>query len=152
MRWQAEGLFGRLEAALNSEVRTLGYPRAALFAFGLAVIAFNVLSVIEAAVGAAHDLGAAGVEVSAYHVADEVRAHDAGMLVALPVAFWASFEAQSPAALARTLRQLAGCVDSRALRKRPRGPKVAKPKGYAPRAAVQKHVATARVLRDHAIS
>lgn len=31
-RWSAEGLFQRLEAALKSEVRTLGYPRAALFA------------------------------------------------------------------------------------------------------------------------
>jgi IS4 transposase len=58
-RWTIEGLFGRLEAALHSEVRTLGYPRAALLAFGLAVVAFNVLAVIEAAVAATHDLEAA---------------------------------------------------------------------------------------------
>jgi IS4 transposase len=151
-RWTIEGLFGRLEAALHGEVRTLGYPRAALLAFGLAVVAFNVLAVIEAAVAAAHDLDAAGLAVSTYYVADDVRSDYHGMLIALPAATWAPFDDLPPAALARRLRAIAAHVDPRTLRKHPRGPKPKVRKGYAPGAAVRRHVATARVLRDGGIS
>ena len=147
-RWTIESLFGRLEAALQSEIRTLGYPRAALFAFGLAVVAFNVLAVVEAAVAAAHDLQEAGIEVSTYYVAVDVRSDYGGMLIAIPPSDWAAFDDQSPAALARTLRAVAAHVDPRTLRKHPRAPKPPKRKGYASGAAVRRHVATARVLRD----
>lgn len=147
-RWTIESLFGRLEAALQSEIRTLGYPRAALFAFGLAVVAFNVLTVIEAAVAAAHDLQEAGIEVSTYYVEIEVRSDYGGMLIAVPPSEWAAFDDQSPLALARTLRAVAAHVAPRTLRKHPRAPKPPTRKGYASRAAVRRHVATARVLRD----
>ncbi|MDY7229994.1 transposase [Hyalangium rubrum] len=40
-RWSIEGMFGRLESVLHSEVRTLGHPRAALLALGVAVMACN---------------------------------------------------------------------------------------------------------------
>ena len=32
-RWSIEGMFGRLESVLNSEITTLGHPRAALLGF-----------------------------------------------------------------------------------------------------------------------
>jgi IS4 transposase len=150
-RWTIERLFGRLEAALTSEVRTLGRPRAALLAFGLAVVAFNVLAVIEAAVAAAHDLEAAGIETSTYYVADDVRSDYRGMVLAVAAATWATFEDLPPVALARAMRRIASHVDPRTLRKHPRGPKPKAPKGYAPGSAVRRHVATARVLRDGAI-
>jgi IS4 transposase len=147
-RWTIESLFGRLEAALQSEIRTLGYPRAALFAFGLAVIAFNVLAVIEAAVAAAHDLDEAGIEVSTYYVADDVRTDYRGMLIAIDAHIWSTFDDQSPPVLARTLCAIAAHVDPCTLRKHPRAPKPPKRKGYASGSAVRRHVATARVLRD----
>jgi IS4 transposase len=150
-RWTIEGLFGRLEAALHSEIRTLGYPRAALLAFGLAVIAFNVLAVIEAAIAATHDLQEAGIEVSTYYVADDVRSDYRGMLIALAASAWAAFDDLSPTALARTLRAVAAYIDPRTLRKHPRGPKKKVRKGYASGAAVRRHVATARVLRSGSI-
>lgn len=53
-RWTIEGMFGELEAALAGELHTLGQPKAALLAFGLAVLAFNVLQVVRRAVEAAH--------------------------------------------------------------------------------------------------
>jgi len=40
-RWRIENLFQRLESVLHSEVRTLGHPRAALLAFGVALLAYN---------------------------------------------------------------------------------------------------------------
>ena len=43
-------MFQQLEAHLHSEVNTLGYPAAALFAFCIALVAYNALAV--GAVGA----------------------------------------------------------------------------------------------------
>lgn len=147
-RWTIEGLFQRLESVLQSEIRTLGYPRAALLAFSTAVLAYNVLAVIQAAVEAEHDLAAIGIELSSYFVAGEVKAYYAGMIVAVPPAAWATFEAQGPADLSVALRCIAAYVDPRALRKHPRKSKPKVKKGYAARASVQRHVATARVLNE----
>jgi IS4 transposase len=147
-RWSIEGMFGKLEAALNSEIRTLGYPRAALLAFGCAVIAYNVLSLIETAIASVHDLRSEGIELSTYHIADEIKSTYRGMMLAVAAAAWAQLHTDNPNKFARTLQLIAKHVDPRTLRKRPRGPKPKKPKGYASSAAVHKHVATARVLRD----
>jgi hypothetical protein len=147
-RWSIEGLFGRLEAALTSEVRTLGHPRAALFAFGTAVLAYNVLAVIQSAIAAAHDLNDKNIEVSTYYVADDVRTDYRGMLIAIHLTQWQRFDTQSPAELARTLIAIAKNLDPRTVSKHPRGPKPKVSQGYASRASVQRHVSTARVLRD----
>jgi IS4 transposase len=40
-RWQIESLFQWLESVLHSEVKSLGHPRAALLAFGVAVLAYR---------------------------------------------------------------------------------------------------------------
>src|SRR5512143_3023654 len=48
-RWTLETAFQELEAALNGEINTLGYPKAALFAFSIALVAYNVLSAVKAA-------------------------------------------------------------------------------------------------------
>ena len=53
-RWRIEGMFGRLEAVLHSEVSSLGHPRAALLAFAAAVLAHNVLALPQRAVEQAH--------------------------------------------------------------------------------------------------
>lgn len=151
-RWRIEGLFQRLEAVLHSEVRTLGYPRAALLAFGVAVVAYNALAVLQAAVETHPAVAAEGLEISPYYVANEVRRAYEGMLVALPEPAWKRFAQQAPAALAQTLRHIARHVVPRKFRKHPRSTKKAKGKpGYAPRAEATRHVATARVLRDGGI-
>lgn len=43
-RWRIENMFQRLEGALNSEITALGHPRAALLAFGVAVLAYKTCS------------------------------------------------------------------------------------------------------------
>ncbi len=147
-RWTIENLFQRLESALKSEVRSLGYPGAALLAFTTAVLAYNALATIQAAVEAAHDLPAAGIELSSYFVASDVKAYYGGMMVAVPPATWQAFATLPPDELARELRAIAAHVDPKAMRKHPRKPKPKTPKGYAPRATVERHVATAQVLAD----
>ena len=46
-RWTVEAAFGELATCLNGEVNTLGYPKAALFAFCVALMSYNVLGVVK---------------------------------------------------------------------------------------------------------
>jgi hypothetical protein len=50
-RWKLEGVFGELATALHCEIKSLGYPPAALFSFGIGLIAYNILSVVRASLG-----------------------------------------------------------------------------------------------------
>jgi hypothetical protein len=151
-RWSIEGMFGRLESVLHSEVRTLGHPRAALLALGVAVMAYNVLAVLQAAVEAEHEWAASGLQVSSYYVAGEVKAAYGGMMIAIPSADWEPYEEQSASELSHTLRQMAARVNPAKLRKHPRAPKKKTRKGYVPGEVARKHVATARVLRGQKLT
>jgi len=144
-RWSIEGMFGRLESVLKSEVCSLGHPRAALLAFGVAVMAYNVLAVLLAAVETEHHLQA--TEVSSYYVAGEVKATYSGMMLAIPEKVWETFESQTEVELSQTLLQRARQVKPAKLRKHRRGPKKKVMKGYVPAEQVRRHVSTARVLR-----
>ena len=53
-RWTLETAFQHLEAYFHSEINTLGYPKAALFGFCLALVAYNVLAVVLAALRGVH--------------------------------------------------------------------------------------------------
>lgn len=146
-RWTVESLFQRLESALKSEVRTLGHPRAALLAFGVAVVAYNVLATLQAAVESAHPQAKAeGIEVSAYFVATEVKATYGGMMIAVPPEVWTRLDEQTPRQLNRTLLSMAAHVEPKKLRKHPRAPKKKAKKGYVSGRVARRHVSTARVL------
>jgi IS4 transposase len=146
-RWKIEGMFGELEAVLESEVRSLGRPRAALLAFGVAVLAYNVLSVVKSAVEASHDLEAAKIQVSTYYIAAEVKFAYGGMMAMGEPEEWSEQEAQSAEQLSQSLLELAKRVRPSTLRKHPRAAKKKVKKGYVSGAEARKHVATARVLK-----
>ena len=144
-RWRIEGMFQRLEAALHSELRSLGAPRAALLAFTVSVAAYNVLALVQRAVAVVHPPEETGFELSFYYVANELRSHYPGMMIALPPESWRTPIASS-SQLTRRLKELARRVQPRTLRKHPREPKPKSRPGYAPASAARRHVATARVL------
>jgi hypothetical protein len=48
-RWSVEVGFQKLATVLESEIDTLAYPKAALFGFAVGVAAYNVMSVVQAA-------------------------------------------------------------------------------------------------------
>ena len=52
-----EGAFRTSTDVLRCEVETLGYPRAALFSFATAVLAYNAYAVVQAPLRAAHGDG-----------------------------------------------------------------------------------------------
>lgn len=53
-RWKIETAFQWLEQLFASELETLGFPRAAMFSFCVAVCVFNVLSTVRATIRSAH--------------------------------------------------------------------------------------------------
>ena len=146
-RWKIEGMFGELEAVLESEVRSLGQPRAALLAFGVAVLAYNVLSVVKSAVEASHALEAAPMQVSTYYIALEVKFAYGGMMMVVEPEDWGEKEALSAEQLSELLLELAKKVRLSTLRKHPRAAKKKVKKGYAPGKEARQHVSTARVLK-----
>jgi hypothetical protein len=121
-RWTIEGRFYEVTQTLNCEPNTLGYPKAALFAFCLALVASNAVALMQASLRTVH--GAKPVEdMSHYYMALEVRQTYVGMMIALPPAYWAAFAELSPADLAKTLREVAEHVKPPRYRKTRRGPK-----------------------------
>ena len=145
-RWTIEGMFGELEAALAGELHSLGQPKAALFAFGLAVLAFNVLQVVRRAVEATHTVDGEVPAVSSYHVAVEIRATYQGFVIATTDTDWSRWDGLSDLRFAAVLRKIAAGLNIDTVRKSQRGSKKPKPKGYVDRSIAQRHHSTARLM------
>jgi hypothetical protein len=143
-RWQVEAAFGELTASLRCEINTLGYPRAALFGFCLALLAYNAVSLVKTALAAAHGQQKVEREVSFYHLAREVAVTYRGMELAVAPEQWAIFVRMDAGEFAKTLLDLARAMDLRRYRKHPRGPKKKRPP-QTPGRSIH-HVATAKLL------
>jgi hypothetical protein len=144
-RWTVEGAFGELATCLNGEVNTLGYPKAALFAFCVALVSYNVLSVVKAALRSVHGVEAVE-EVSGYYLADEIAGTHRGMMIAIPADEWVVFAGLTASALGEILKGLAARVRLSTLRKHRRGPKRPQPKRAS--GAKISHVSTAKLLAE----
>lgn len=73
-RWRIETAFFHLAEDLNCELNTVGYPRAALFGFGIGLVAYNTLAVLKAALRVKHGASTVDEELSGYYLADESAA------------------------------------------------------------------------------
>jgi hypothetical protein len=130
-RWSIEAAFAKLTTVLRCELNTLGYPDAALFGFCLAVVMYNAVSTVMAALRIAHpqvfekaketqtsspaskkqrtasqvapkaDSANAKPRLSFYYLADEIAGVWRGMAIAIPTEDWTTAFAQ------RTPHQLA---------------------------------------------
>ena len=119
-RWTIETAFQELEATLHSEINTLGYPKAALFALCVALVSYNVLSTLKAALRSVHGEETVAEEVSGYYLADEIQMIHRGMMVAIPKDEWAVFHGLPPVELAEVLVRLARAVSLPKFRDSPR--------------------------------
>ena len=144
-RWTVERAFHELDQAFNGEIKTLGYPGAALLSFCVALLAYNVTSVVKSALVATHGDKAKREDLSGYYLAGEVAATYHGMMIAIPEAEWTThFALLNPAELARILKALAANVRLNRFRKNIRGPKKPAPKRVYDKK--HPHVSTARIL------
>ncbi|WP_088255833.1 hypothetical protein [Fimbriiglobus ruber] len=146
-----EVAFQELADGLRGEVDTLAYPKAALFAFGLAVAVYNLLQVVRRA--AEHRAVGPGEPipdpVSPVLLGHEVRSFAAGVATALdgnpdmPTPAWTVEQ------LRAWIRTLARRLTDGRYAKSKRGHRKARPK--APKAPKGSHTATARVLAQRRI-
>jgi len=143
-RWTVEGLFLTLTQTLNGEIPSLGYPKAALFAFAVALVSYNIASVVRAALRVTFGNEKVEQEVSWYYVANEVRVTHGEMDVAIDEYIWEPFQTMSAKDLAMKLKDYAANVRISAFKRRPRGPK--KPRPPRTKYAGATHVSTAQLL------
>ena len=143
-RWTIETMFQELTVALTCEINTLGYPKAALFGFCLALVAYNAVALVKAALRAVHGPETVETQVSWYYLCTHVAKVYGGMMIAVPDRHWRIFRDMDDAQFADVLKQLARNIDLAKFRKHPRGPKKPPPKKTS--GAKIKHVATARIL------
>jgi hypothetical protein len=144
-RWRVENAFQEIEQALRGEVNTLGYPKAALLAFGIALLIYNVIAVVKGALQSQHGEAAAFERLSGYCLASEIAAVYAGMMIAIPPADWTALLADIRVpSLIKFLQETAAYANPKRFIKSFRVPKKPPPKRTG--GLREKHVSTHRLL------
>jgi len=144
-RWTLETAFQELTVYLRCELNTLGYPKAALFAFCVALACYNLLAAVKGAVRAVYGEATVEKKLSNFYLTEEISGVYRGMMIALPPEKWAVYQTMSQAQLGKQLRRWAAGIDMGNYRKHPRGPK--KPRPNRPNAKFQ-HVSTKKLLDE----
>ena len=145
-RWTVEGAFQTLTDVLRCEIVTLGYPRAALFGFATAVLAYNIYAVVKASLRAVHGVKVIQEKLSDHHLLGDVAATYVGMDIAVPDECWELYRWMSAKSFAKRLQELAHRVKLSRYPKQQRGPK--KPRPVRKSGRRNHHISTARVLTE----
>jgi hypothetical protein len=144
-RWTIENCFGHLSRALNAEIRTLGYPGAAGLCFSLALLLFNVMSLVRWLLlkhGQYSDRYPID-DVSYYYIADEISRSQFTFDEVISRQQWRVFATMTSKEFARFLKQTAEQAHLARYRKHIRGPTKPRPKR---RFNGTRHVATQKLL------
>jgi hypothetical protein len=143
-RWQVEGLFLTVTMNFEGEIKTLAYPQAALFSFSLALVAYNTLATLKAALASVHGVETIEATLSDFYVVDELQGTYRGMMIAIAPEHWQCFRDLSTDALADVLKQLAAQVNLKRFLKQPRKSKSKSPPRI--KDSNHPHVSTAKLL------
>jgi hypothetical protein len=143
-RWTIETAFQHLTVDFACEVDTLGYPRAALFGFCVALVAYNVVALVKGALRAAHGAEYVEEQLSMYYLTLEVAQVATGMDIAVEAEAWEVFRHMNTAEFTTTLVAIAQRLDTKKYTKHKRGPKKPPPNQLSGKG--QTHVSTARIL------
>jgi hypothetical protein len=143
-RWTVETAFWHLTEDLRCEIDTLAYPKAALFGFCTALVAYNAVALVKGALRAAQGRTYVEEELSMYYLTLEVSRVTAGMQIAIPAAEWDIFRTMSQKRFVATLVELAQGIDRSKYTKHGRGPKKPQPRKISGKK--NHHVSTARIL------
>lgn len=146
-RWKIETMFQELESHLHSEINTLGYPKAALFGFCVALVGYNILAVVKATLRAKYGEEKIENELSGYYVAGNITRTYDGMLVAIEEQEWDVFHQMTDEEFIGVLHQLASNVDMKKFRKAPKRKRKPKQERERNLYANHNHVSTARLLK-----
>lgn len=145
-RWRIEVAFLQMTVQLRCEINTLGYPRAALFGFAVAAVAFNTVAVVMAALRAAHPETDIQADISTYYIANEMANMAESLDTIIDPEDWLPIKDAALPVLGAWLLLLAGRAQLRKYKKHPRGQKT--PKSTRKNDPAKPHVSTARLLRQ----
>jgi IS4 transposase len=143
-RWTIEKAFWHLSQDLQSEINTLGYPKAALFGLCVALTAYNVVALVKGAIAAVWGHAFVREELSMYYLTLEVERVTTGMQIAVGPEEWTIFRTMTTEQFAETLRTVTAQMDLRKYTKSKRGPKKKPPHRISGKR--NHHVSTARIL------
>jgi hypothetical protein len=146
-RWRVEGHFQVLTGLLHCEIPALGYPRAALFAFGMSAVAGNALAVLKGSLRVEHGPEMVA-EVSDYALVQEIARIYPGMMATVPPQSWPEMSHRSAAEVAALLNELAARVELEWKLRVRRGPK--KPPPQRKKGDRHHHLATKKLLDEAA--
>jgi hypothetical protein len=127
-RWTIEVVFLEMQTALCCEVHTLGYPRAALFTFCVALLLQNTFSMLHGSLRSVHGQKKVDEQVSSVLLSQELRKTYDGMMVQIPAVHWEEISHISLKQFAILLKGWIIQMDLDQYRKTPRGPKKLQPK------------------------
>jgi hypothetical protein len=128
----------------HCEIKTLGYPRAALFSFSMALVAYNLFSCLKAVLGSVHGTDNIEGKLSYYYLAEELEGTYRGMMIALPTEQWENLRSLSQTQFSALLQDWGRRVNLESFTSSKRKPKKKQPlPTYDPR---HPHVSTARLL------
>lgn len=145
-RWQVEGLFLSVTQNFEGEIKTLAYPKAALFSFTLALTAYNILATLKAALASVHGVGKIEAALSDFYVVKELQGVYRGMMIAIPNHHWLTFAEMSIPQLADCCQNLAAKVELKPFLKAIRQKKKKKKKKKPIHDPKHPHVSTAKLL------
>ena len=96
---------------LSCEIETLAYPKAAIFAFCLAAMLYNAVSLMKSSIAAVHGEEMLE-EMSWYYAYTETHAVWSGLEIALPFEFWSKrIDGMSDRELGGYLKSLSGKIN-----------------------------------------
>ncbi|MDB5309941.1 MAG: Transposase domain protein [Gemmataceae bacterium] len=126
-RWAIETRVQFLTRSLHCEVSGLGRPRAASFAFAMALVAGNALATVRGTGRSVHGVEAEE-DLPGYYLADEVAADYRTLMKYLPADQWTGWRRLPAQAVVGSLRAVARHVNLKGLARGKRGPKKPPPK------------------------
>lgn len=144
-RWNIETLFQTLTTTLRCELNTLGYPRAALFVFAVALVSANAVSALRAAIRSVHG-GQAEAMLSTYYIVAAIQAGCTTFFDGFGSDIVAPYAQMSRAELVVFLQNCARHINLAHLQKARPKSKRPRQKKRPPAPVDQPHVSTARIL------
>ncbi|MBW4457586.1 MAG: hypothetical protein KME55_35815 [Nostoc indistinguendum CM1-VF10] len=140
-------LFQTVTKNFHGEIPTLAYPKAALFSFSMALVSYNILATLRAALGGVHGVEKIEAGLSDFYLVDELQGTYRGMMIAIPALEWEVFQTISRQKMAQLLQELSTGVNLKQFLKAIRG--VKKPKVPMIYDSKQGHVSTTRLLEQY---
>lgn len=121
-RWTIETCLGHLAQALNAEIDTLAYPKAALLCFCLALVSYNILSAVSGLLTTA-SRSKKKPKISLYYLAIEVANASGGLAIMTDEEDWERFAKMSLDEFCSWASSIAQQANLHKYRASPRGPK-----------------------------